>query len=331
MKKLILILLFFEYCIISNAQNMAGKWSGTAEDGISLTLTIVSDGNKISVMKVGYRFPPTASEIGELSMDDNTPFGSTQTNKLSFALPIMEGFSGIAAWYETQLSWIGVESINCTLLKVNQPSIEYVKRITVQGIALIKKLEGTEPKESYKITLKLLEKAANTDITDNKAKTATNDEINELFVASQKGNIEVLRLLLDKGAQVDLTANDGTTSLMIASQYGHVEIVKLLLDKGANVDLQTSEGVSALIKASELGRVDVIKLLLENGANPNLSRKDGTTALILSSKYQNYEVAKLLLEKGANLELKDEAGKTALDYAKFSDIKTLLTKYKNQE
>ncbi|MCG7852323.1 MAG: ankyrin repeat domain-containing protein, partial [Methanosarcinaceae archaeon] len=56
-----------------------------------------------------------------------------------------------------------------------------------------------------------------------------------LIKASDQGNIDTVKLLLDKGANIDYQFdNDGETALMKASARGHAEVVKLLLDRGAN-------------------------------------------------------------------------------------------------
>ena len=64
------------------------------------------------------------------------------------------------------------------------------------------------------------------------------DRWSALMIASHDGHTEVVKLLLDKGAQVNMQGKDGGSALMIASQNGHTEVVKLLLDKGAQVDAE---------------------------------------------------------------------------------------------
>jgi ankyrin repeat protein len=64
--------------------------------------------------------------------------------------------------------------------------------------------------------------------------------------ASENGQIEVVKLLLDKGAKLDGQNNEGWTALIIASAQGNTEVVKLLLENGANTELKTIEGKTAL-------------------------------------------------------------------------------------
>ena len=60
--------------------------------------------------------------------------------------------------------------------------------------------------------------------------------------ASKNGHGEVVKLLLEHGAQVDLQEENGWSALMSASQNGHGEVVKLLLEHGAQVYLQMGVG-----------------------------------------------------------------------------------------
>ncbi len=109
------------------------------------------------------------------------------------------------------------------------------------------------------------------------------NELNEaLREASGRGHSDVVKLLLDSGAQVNLQDIDGWSSLRVASENGHSYVVKLLLDSGAQVNLRDREGSSSLMLASENGYSDVVKLLLDNDAQVNLWNKNGDSALDLA-------------------------------------------------
>ena len=69
------------------------------------------------------------------------------------------------------------------------------------------------------------------------------------------------------------------TDLMAASLNGHTEVVELLADNGAELDLKNDDGATALIFASRHGNAEIVKLLLEKGANPELKDNEGKTAL----------------------------------------------------
>ena len=108
------------------------------------------------------------------------------------------------------------------------------------------------------------------------------------------GYFDVVKVLLDNGAKVDVTDNWDITALTYASKNGQVDVVKLLLDRGAGVDAQGHSGNGTpLYFAARAGEVEVVKLLLSRGANPNVEVR-GTTPLQLAAKYGFTNVVELL-------------------------------------
>lgn len=77
---------------------------------------------------------------------------------------------------------------------------------------------------------------------------------------------EMVALLLQNGADVNLTRQDGTTALMLAASRGHVETVRLLLAAGADVNTRSEAGKTAVGMAVEMKRTEVVKLLEGAGA-----------------------------------------------------------------
>ena len=67
-----------------------------------------------------------------------------------------------------------------------------------------------------------------------------------LHQAADWGNIEVLAVLLDRGAAIDATADGGWTALHRAAAGGYIRVVKVLLDYGANTDRRNADGETAL-------------------------------------------------------------------------------------
>ena len=96
------------------------------------------------------------------------------------------------------------------------------------------------------------------------------DTWSALMYASSKGHMEVAKLLLKSGAQVDIQTERGESALIVASMNGHHEMVTLLLSHGAQVNMQDVEGWSALMHASLDGHVKVAKLLLDHGTEVNM-------------------------------------------------------------
>jgi beta-lactamase regulating signal transducer with metallopeptidase domain len=86
--------------------------------------------------------------------------------------------------------------------------------------------------------------------------------------AALEGRLDVVRLLLDWGADPNLAPGDGSP-LINAAAEGHVDIVSLLLDRGASIDQIVPGRQNALIRASGNGRLEVVKLLVARGADVN--------------------------------------------------------------
>jgi len=121
----------------------------------------------------------------------------------------------------------------------------------------------------------------------------------DLFEAAQKGDIENVRLLLDRGANINFkNYYYGNTALMIASIYGNLDIVRLLLDRGADldldIDLQNNHGDTALMIASLGGVEDSVLLLLTANANPNIQNYNGDTALDIAVGNGDPDIVEIL-------------------------------------
>ena len=107
-----------------------------------------------------------------------------------------------------------------------------------------------------------------------------------------------------------------TTALMRACQEGHLDIVKLLISHGANVNATNKDQMTSLLLSSQRGHVDIVKILILNGAIINQRTKQKATALILASQRGHLEVVRVLLGNGAEINAKDFHGHTAKSAAK---------------
>jgi beta-lactamase regulating signal transducer with metallopeptidase domain len=90
-----------------------------------------------------------------------------------------------------------------------------------------------------------------------------------LIGAAGDGDMARVRLLLDRGADVNLAVAGDGAPLIMAARGGHLAIVQLLLDRGATVDLVVPSDENALIQASGTGHLDVVRLLVAHGADVN--------------------------------------------------------------
>ena len=88
-----------------------------------------------------------------------------------------------------------------------------------------------------------------------------------LQFAVSHDNLEVIRLLLDKGADINIQGGKYGSALQAVSWGGNVEAIRLLLDKGADINIQVGKYGSALQAASYRGNVEIVRLLLDKGAD----------------------------------------------------------------
>ena len=126
------------------------------------------------------------------------------------------------------------------------------------------------------------------------------DGFTPLGYASFFGNLETARVLLDKGAQINVPSNNflKAVPLRSASVAGHLEIAKLLIDRGADVNALGDGGMTPLHEIAGVGRIEFAKLLLDHGANINAKGNDGKTPLTIALEHNKTEMAEFLRSKG---------------------------------
>ncbi|MBI1791001.1 MAG: ankyrin repeat domain-containing protein [Acidobacteria bacterium] len=115
----------------------------------------------------------------------------------------------------------------------------------------------------------------------------------DLLAAARKGDAAAVKELLGKGANVNARSPYGVTPVHFASQNGHLEVLRILLENGADPNLRdTFYNFAPLARAADKGHVAVVKLLLDKGAT-------GVDALLNSAVgSNNLDLVKVALEKG---------------------------------
>ena len=154
-----------------------------------------------------------------------------------------------------------------------------------------------------------------------------------LHIASESGNVQFARLLIEQGANINLPDNDRNAPLHIALKNDKEEIANLLLEQpDINVNLKGNDldtGLHIAVRKS----CAAINWLLQKGADVNLCNKDGDTPVHIAAKEGYIEVIKQLTKENADLTLSNEAGNRAFDVAlkgnKLAIAKFLLDKLGN--
>ena len=150
----------------------------------------------------------------------------------------------------------------------------------------------------------------------------------------KKGSTEILRLLLEHGADVNISAPDHSgylgTALQIATSAGHMEKAEMLLEYGADVNIGKNVGDTLLQDASSKPNTKIAQFLLKHGADVNIMNPSKGTALMMASFKENTGIVQLLLEHGADVNIVGPDGTTALQTASkrgYTEIVRLLLEY----
>ncbi|MEN8220382.1 MAG: ankyrin repeat domain-containing protein [Pseudomonadota bacterium] len=171
-----------------------------------------------------------------------------------------------------------------------------------------------------------------------------------LLEATNNGDYQTVKKLLEKGVNVNVKNSNGMTPLHYASYKGHFDIARLLLQNSADVNIETNgwsaveiafarnhvqlaeliiESNSGFLEAANKGDYQRVKQLLEKGWNVNTKDKEAWTLLHHAAINGHTDIAELLLDKGTKIDAKDKEGWTPLMVASansHTDLATLLIK-----
>jgi uncharacterized protein len=164
------------------------------------------------------------------------------------------------------------------------------------------------------VVRKLVEQGLRINARDQRGRTA-------LLAATLRNEIEVARFLIREGADVNAKDFVHDTPFLVAAAEGRTEILKMTLAAGADLADTNRYRGTALIPAAHHGYVEAVKLLLATPINRNHINNLGWTALleavILGDGGQKHtEIVRLLVEGGADVNIADRDGVTPLAHAK---------------
>ena len=119
----------------------------------------------------------------------------------------------------------------------------------------------------------------------------------ELWEMVRNGDINDVKLLLGKGADINTKDNDGWTALHYATRHQTTEMAQLLLDRGADINAKDNDGWTALHCAAVYKNTEMVQLLLDKGADVNAKTDIGKDALNYARENKNQEMEQLLLQQ----------------------------------
>lgn len=133
-----------------------------------------------------------------------------------------------------------------------------------------------------------------------------------LHEAAEKGRVILLKLLLENGADIEVTDSAQRTPLELAILAGRTQAASLLIKAKAELD---PSKVLLLAAKQDVEDRDVIRFLKSQGADFETVDDEGNTPLLIAVKRNNHRLAHHLAEQGANVNAANKQGKTALRLA----------------
>ncbi|RKL32212.1 hypothetical protein BFJ72_g10792 [Fusarium proliferatum] len=132
-----------------------------------------------------------------------------------------------------------------------------------------------------------------------------------LHLAAISGDEDIIKMLLDRGADISTSNEYGHIPLVLAVRYRRETAYMKLLELGT-VDMCGENHRTALIEAASVGDLTLVKTLVQRGATVDFLDETGQTALMEASRGRNPQIVKLLLEKKSDVNLKDHNCDTAI-------------------
>lgn len=141
--------------------------------------------------------------------------------------------------------------------------------------------------------------------------------IHKIIESKDNKKYEVLKKMLEMGADPNTKDSNGWTALHYACQFGDMESVKILTDTGAYIDTYSNNKRIPLHLAANMNYPEIVKYLLEKKSNPNYKDELGCTPMHLAAKQGNTKCIEYLLFYGADLYALDFRGWNILHYSAF--------------
>ncbi|XP_035235044.1 death-associated protein kinase 1 [Anguilla anguilla] len=133
-----------------------------------------------------------------------------------------------------------------------------------------------------------------------------------LLIAAGCGNIQIIDVLMRKGAEIQAHDKSGSNAVYYAARHGHVGTLKFLHEKECPLDIQDKSGETALHVAARYGNVDVVQYLCSIHANPNLTDREEETPLHCAAWHGYSSVARALCEAGCSVNVRNREGESPL-------------------
>ena len=136
-----------------------------------------------------------------------------------------------------------------------------------------------------------------------------------LHQAIELSHLDLINLLLARGADVDARDGLGETPLLLAGRNSREDCIIALLNHGADIHVKGSDGVMVLHSACDRGLLNIVNILLAHNVNADERDERGRTPLFLAVNNSHTGCIHALLDHGANLDIRNNFGRTGLHKA----------------
>lgn len=119
-------------------------------------------------------------------------------------------------------------------------------------------------------------------------------DIDSLFYSARTNNLQAMKVLVQKGVNINSEVVFNWTPLQVASYEGYSEIVHYLVEQGASINAQDVNGVSPLMDAIWGGHTDIAKYLINKGATIDAQIPGQITVYGLAVAKNEYEIVQIL-------------------------------------
>ena len=136
-----------------------------------------------------------------------------------------------------------------------------------------------------------------------------------IHLAADKGQLDVIGVLVDFGVSVDSVDDFGRTALHLAARSNHIDLVEYLVERGAYLHQEDNFKRTPLVMAVEMNHFEASKWFVDHGAHISAKTTDGWCALTYSVVNGHVDIASYLVEFGADVNAVDNSSQTALIHA----------------
>ncbi|XP_069670308.1 uncharacterized protein [Periplaneta americana] len=137
-------------------------------------------------------------------------------------------------------------------------------------------------------------------------------KLTPLYYAASRRHVNVVQFLIESGANVNACNCYGDSPIHVAALQGNVDLAKLLLDKGADNNPSNKNYVSLLLAAARGGNLDIMRFLMDKGADVNACTKNGESPLLAAAEEENVDIVRFLMDKGADVNACTKTGESPL-------------------